>query len=371
MAIPVRRNAAPAAATAAAAAPAPAKTATPAAKATAPKRARAAEPAPAPVQEENPFPPEGAEEEAAPVPATAPAARPAARPAPAAPAPVPAAAPAARPAAPPVHPAHAQAIAKRSQETAIAQRPVIDLAADAEAYVDEFDRADLVMPTLLILQKNSPAAEEDGPKYIPGAKAGMFLNTSTGEIFPGLSGGIYVIPCYYNRTFIEWKLREVGGGFVADHGLDGGAALLPTCRRDEKNRDILPNGNQLVQTAQYYVLLATEDGWKPVILSLTSTQFKKAREWNTHMNNIKVEGASGRRVSAPMFFNAYNITTVYESNEKGSWYGVVINPYCATLELADGEDVYLMAREFREMVAQGNVTANHIAEGEAAETQVF
>src|SRR5690349_5272187 len=91
----------------------------------------------------------------------------------------------------------------------------------------------------------------------------MFLNTARGEVFPGLTDGLVVIPCYYNRTFIEWKIREAGGVFVADHGIDGGAARLPTCHRDDKGRDILPNGNQLVQTAQYYMLLCTEDGWKP------------------------------------------------------------------------------------------------------------
>jgi hypothetical protein len=53
---------------------------------------------------------------------------------------------------------------------------------------------------------------------------------------------------------------------------------------------------------------------------MTSTQLKKARSWLNMATNIKLNGPNGQYVP-PLFSHKYLLTTVPESNTKGSWIG--------------------------------------------------
>ena len=57
----------------------------------------------------------------------------------------------------------------------------------------------------------SPQLQKQNGSYIPGASAGDMYNTVTNEIYAG-EEGISVVPCAYNKKFIEWIPREKGGG---------------------------------------------------------------------------------------------------------------------------------------------------------------
>ena len=95
-----------------------------------------------------------------------------------------------------------------------------------------FENADsdsFSVPFIKVLQKLSPVVDEDHEDHIDGAKAGMFYNTVTNELFPD---GLTVIPCHYARVFIEWVPRESGGGIVNVFEPDAGVNLLESCTRD-------------------------------------------------------------------------------------------------------------------------------------------
>ena len=54
--------------------------------------------------------------------------------------------------------------------------------------------------------------------------------------------------------------------------------------KGDKGRDVMPNGNELQNTAQHYVLLLKEDGgYEQAVISMKSTQLKKSRRWNSMM----------------------------------------------------------------------------------------
>jgi hypothetical protein len=107
----------------------------------------------------------------------------------------------------------------------------------------------------------------------------MIYNNVTGELFDGATG-IELIPCAFSQTFVEWRTRDSGGGLVAEYDSVSGTALRGNCKRNDKNQDILPNGNQLNDTRNHYVLFKTDDGlWEPALLSMTSTQIKTSRNW--------------------------------------------------------------------------------------------
>lgn len=236
---------------------------------------------------------------------------------------------------------------------ALATTPEVDLAADAAEFQDHYERTSLQIPFLQILQSNSPQVDPGGPKFIKGAQMSMFFNTLTSECFDGVEKGVQVVPCYHYATVIEWRLREKGGGFIKDWGLVAGMAQLPKTHKDEKNRDVMPNNEtHLVYTETYFVLFIRQDGSADqMMLTMTSTQLKKARNWNSRMSTKVIEVPGKGTVKAPMFFNSYMLKTISESNQKGKWYGYVILDAQPTLTIS--KEVYLAAREFRRMMQEG------------------
>lgn len=182
---------------------------------------------------------------------------------------------------------------------------------------------DLGLPFLIILQPKSPAVDKTDPDYatqkIEGAQAGDIINTLTRQIVYRDAGDetLDFVPCTYMKAYVEWKPREQGGGFVKQHS---DAAILSECTRNDKGRDVYKNGNHIVTTAYFggYIL---QEGQKPqqVIISMTSTQLKKARM----MINMAMEKKLNGRV-LPFYSHVYSISTTIEKNDKGSWYGWLI-----------------------------------------------
>src|ERR1700722_5012726 len=84
------------------------------------------------------------------------------------------------------------------------------IAQDAGAGTGTFQRQDLAIPRLTILQANSPQKTKSAPSYIKGAEEGDICDILNATRFSG-DDGILVIPISYRRAFIEWKLRKDGG----------------------------------------------------------------------------------------------------------------------------------------------------------------
>lgn len=230
---------------------------------------------------------------------------------------------------------------------------------DAGSGFEDTTPDDFAIPFLIVLQKLSPVCDEDSPKYTKGARQGQVMNSVTEKRWEAKleeNDSVEVVPCAYVRQFIAWGKREDGGGFKGVFDVTEGEKLLLTCVRDDKNRDITPDGIQLVDTRQWYVLMydpETEE-WDPIILALSSTQVKNSKKWMTQMKNLKLEGANGK-FTPPMFSHIYPLSTIQESNDQGSWRGVSIGQ--PTLLNGKQTDVYQKAKEFRDMVIGGDVKA--------------
>jgi len=125
--------------------------------------------------------------------------------------------------------------------------------ADANAGTHNMEQDDLALPFLKVLGQLSPEINKQNGKYVQGAEPGMILNSVTKELFDG-SKGIDVIPCFYKREYLEWKPRELGGGLVRIYSIDD--PIVRTSKRDQFNRDVLPNGNYLENTASHFVVAA-------------------------------------------------------------------------------------------------------------------
>jgi hypothetical protein len=218
---------------------------------------------------------------------------------------------------------------------------------------------DLMVPRLSILQSGSPQVKKRDGQYVEGAEIGMIYNSVTSEIFDG-EEGITVVPIKYRRAHIEWKPDR--GGFVRDHGQDAG--ILDQCTQEEDYTQRLENGNEIIVTAEYFLFVIGKEGAnEPALLSMSKSQLKKARRWNSMMNHLRIQKPDGSGIFNPaMFYSSYKLTTVPEENDQGSWFGWDIE--CLDGDsggilksIKNGQNIYMDARSFKEQVAEGKVSA--------------
>lgn len=202
---------------------------------------------------------------------------------------------------------------------------------------------DFAIPFIVILQALSPQVRGQG--RIKGAAEGDFFNTVTNEV---IKGDLQIIPCAYEKAYVEWVPRNKGGGFVRKHN---DQSILEQTERNDENADMLPNGNQVVTTAYHYCLLVKDDGTaEQVVIGLTSTQLKKSRRWNSTMMSMKIK-YKGRSLTPPMYSHIYEASSVEESNDYGAWSGWIFgNP-----ERITDAELYGQAKDFHNNVIGGSV----------------
>ena len=212
-------------------------------------------------------------------------------------------------------------------------------------------QGDFAMPFLRVLGQLSPEVNERDAKYVEGAKAGMIFNTVTKQAYDGVEG-VNVIPCGYKREYVEWSDRGEGTSApVAIHSVESGIIKEATRGADYKDR--LPNGNYLENTASYFVML---DDMSQALITMKSTQLKVSRSWNSMMNSIKLKGKNGMFTPAA-YSHVYNLSTVQQSNDKGTWFGWNVQK----IGPVQDKNLYEAAKQFASSV--GNVQVKH-GEGE-------
>jgi hypothetical protein len=186
----------------------------------------------------------------------------------------------------------------------------------------------------------------------------MFFNSVTNQLYDG-KAGITVIPCAYQRVYVEWAPRGSGTGApIALHAATSDV-LSRTHRIPGDSRDYLENGNYVENTAQHYVLVLDEGVATPALITLKSTQLKKSRKWNSMQMAVKLQGRNGV-FTPPIFSQMYRLTSVRESNDKGTWYGWEVERIGTIPE--DLSHVYATAKQFAESVHKGDVQAKHETE---------
>lgn len=200
---------------------------------------------------------------------------------------------------------------------------VIDFSSHAGVGTENISNEDLQVPFLQIIQNNSPEVDKSNQDYatkgIEGASAGDIFNSVTREIIAKYGDPAKVIPVGYQKSYVEWRPREDGGGMVQVHT---DPSILNECERNEKNKYVLPNGNNVETTAYHFVMYQTPSGnWERAIISMQSTQLKKSRQWLSKITSITMQGDDGKPFTPPIFSHYYNLTSVTESNQYGSWFG--------------------------------------------------
>ena len=214
----------------------------------------------------------------------------------------------------------------------------------------EVSSDDLRTPRITIIQAMSPQRKKDNADYNPEAEEGDLFFTGSNAIISGETG-LSFLPVWYNKTLVEWKLREKGGGLVKVHSAD--SDLFNRCSRDSQGRLITPAGEtQLTPTANHYGYAMIDEEPQKCVINMTGSQLKHSRYFNTLIQSTKMQGAQGM-FTPPSYSHWYLLKTQIESNDRGSWYSFSISQERVLDE--QETDLFTEAKEFSEFCADGGM----------------
>tara|TARA_R110001592_G_scaffold66126_2_gene202859 strand:- start:3686 stop:4471 length:786 start_codon:yes stop_codon:yes gene_type:complete len=218
---------------------------------------------------------------------------------------------------------------------------------DAGQGLGELGAEDVSLPFIKIVQSQSKEIIKRG------ARPGDIYNNATMQHFDG-TGGVRIIPCSYNRRFIEWS--PLGASENYPLNIFAPTDNLPETQRNDDNKDqIVGSQNYLEDTRNHYVLLIDEDGMaQPGLMALTSSQMKKSKKWNSMISSRYMDGKNGKFL-APSYSHIYRAKIVEEGNAKGDWYGWELS----VEGVVEDVGLYQQAKAFAEAVASDAVTVKH------------
>ena len=189
---------------------------------------------------------------------------------------------------------------------------------DAASGFENVKTSSLALPILKLLQNGSGEAQKRNENYVEGAEPGMLLNTVTKKMYDG-ANGVLVIPCHYRLEYQEWADFGTGSGRPENIFQDG-SDILEQTTQDGGGKDRLENGHYILTVGQHYVLVVGKDGAEQALISMSSSQGKISRKWNSMMMSISLDGKNGP-YTPPSFSHAYKLSTVLNSGKGNQWYG--------------------------------------------------
>ena len=215
----------------------------------------------------------------------------------------------------------------------------LDFVADSGMGLENMDKGDLALPFLKLLQSGSDETKKKHAKYVDGAEAGMFYNTVTKKLYDG-EKGIEVIPVFYKMTYPEWAPFERREGRPISN--DRGPEILKETTQNNSNKDVLSNGNEIIKTANHFVIINGERPEK-ALMTMKSTQLKVSRGWNSLMEDqFETDPKTGKSIPAHMFSRVYRLKSVENAGSNFSWHGYNIT----MVKKVDDVGLYQMARDF-------------------------
>jgi|TARA_R100000231_G_scaffold101096_1_gene75309 hypothetical protein len=216
--------------------------------------------------------------------------------------------------------------------------------ADAAQGLENVKTENLALPILKLLQNGSGEAQKRNQNYVEGAEPGMFLNTVTKKVYDGAKG-IEVVPCYYKLEYQEWADFGTGSG-RPENIFDASSDILSKTTKDPGGKDRLDNGNYILTVGQHFVLIVDGDITEPALISMSSSQGKVSRKWNSMMASITLEGKNGPFTPAT-YSHKYILSSVLNSGKGNQWYGFNV----VRGAMVDNSSLYERAKKFHNSFA--------------------
>lgn len=190
-------------------------------------------------------------------------------------------------------------------------------AADGGVGFDEgVDAGAYAIPFLSILQALSPQVQRGKPEQIPGAQPGMLFNTVTKELFET----VQVSVLRRTHTFCVWTPRDDGGGFIGEYeATDKAVTEFNAIKPDDKGRRFNALGQEVTEHRNFYCQLIQEGrADQPAVISMSRSQLKAAREWNSNlaMRSVRV----GEAQQPVALSEIWEVGTTLRTKGENSWF---------------------------------------------------
>lgn len=207
--------------------------------------------------------------------------------------------------------------------------------------IEEMETTDLLVPKIYHQQAMSKFVA-DGQ-----ARPGDFCDSLTGEVLAKKEDKLEVIIFGAFKTMLISRWNDHANKFE----LDRLVTILPENAREMASKPLTEeiNGVKYQNNLQYnfYCLLPSRVKELPYVLSLGSTKTKAAKKLNTmlyKLNTLKKPGASV----------VFELSSVPEKNDKGSWFGLEIKAGRATSaeELLRAHAWYLKSKSQKFVAAE-------------------
>lgn len=217
---------------------------------------------------------------------------------------------------------------------------------------------DLMIPRITILQTNSPQVTPGKPQYNEKFKAGTFFDTGMNE---DLGKILPFLPVHFTTQYLLWAPRDSGKGLQGIFSAAHGEEMMEQTEKDANGRACMPDGNYLVETAQYFGINLLN--LRKSYIAFVSTQLKKSRTLMTFATGEQLPRQDGSWFQAPLWYRHYEMGVVPESNAKGSWLGFTIErgTSFAEKQVEDPQKMrrlYDLAMEFRRSIEAGEAKAD-------------
>jgi hypothetical protein len=172
---------------------------------------------------------------------------------------------------------------------------------------EEVTANDITLPRIEVLQALSPQLKKNEAVYIEGSEQGQIFNTISGEIY---GSEVIVCPILFQRQFILWQDRKLGGGFA-------GSFLTEVDAETERDAKEKPDDYEVAEHHINYCLILHANGrMEEAVLSWARTKLKASRRLNA-----LVQMNPGDRYS-----RAYRLKAVEATAPKGDYWTFDISP---------------------------------------------
>lgn len=185
---------------------------------------------------------------------------------------------------------------------------------------EDVAQEDLIIPRLELIQGLSGYVKEGDPKFNPEARAGMLVNSVSGQIY---GKEVMVVPVLFQKQWLVWRKRKwLDANGKEQNGEGGFFGAFNTPEEAEKRKaEAMAEGVpeiqiEIIDTPQHLCLLFNQSRGSidEIILSMPRTKAKISRQWNSI-----VRMAGGDR-----FSRAYRITSALEKKQSGDYYNFVV-----------------------------------------------
>lgn len=234
---------------------------------------------------------------------------------------------------------------------------MVDVGQMAPGYEGQTNE-DTAIPFITLLQSNSPVVAEG---KVEGAAAGNYMNTVTQQLWKN-PGGLDIVVAATRHEYLRYTPRDAGGGFKGRYEITDPVVAKAKAESKEFGKYRVED-DELVET---FSLFCISPGGMAII-PFKGTGIKAYKNWMTQVRAHTIDTPTGKKMP-PLFAHLGKLTSVFEKNEKGTFWKPLISPANGSIAnslIAPDDDRFLLAKSLKSMLDSGVAKVNYDQEREA------